>query len=371
MPWEFGLKATDIFNVASHPTWTLLTTTFALSFLSLSATPSFISLVFLLTTLLLYTRSTLNHRHPVLKAVYLWVTLTVSISLSHLGPALHALSTTSTSIWSLIALSSLSSAIALVPLYFCHHFGSARSIQSGVVFPSLWATTWLFVSWISPIGRLITWTPLSGISSYRWIAPFLGFAGLDWITAAWASVAAEILWNTIFSSQEEVILLVDHDAIETRKPPQFKLPYVTGLLFAFTIPSFFVSTLPLTPISSNTTPLAVACILPEASEASQLERFVQETRRNTNLAKILLWPESAVTFETSTDKQQALDEIQEIASVSKVWIGVSFEERVSGTGRTREGQHRNGMALVGPDGVEMTYYKRRLVPSEILDILFF
>jgi len=121
--------------------------------------------------------------------------------------------------------------------------------------------------------------------------------------------------------------------------------------------------LPLPSHSPNTTPLGVACILPPPSSSSQLDRFLKETSQYTNKAKIILWPEGAVTFENETVREKAFDAVKEMAYNQKAWIGVSFEERLgAGEGR-RDGLHRNGLALIGPDNkVEMTYYKRRLVP---------
>lgn len=352
--------------VSEHAVATLLPTSFALSFLSLSLTPSFLSLISLLTSLLIFTRDVNLQSHKIPKTFLLWITLTASISVSHLAPSIHALSTPSTSIASLLLLSGISSMIALVPIYMRHWIRVSVPDMQVLVFPTLWATVWLIVTWASPLGRLVTWSPLSGIESYRWIRILFGFTGLDWIAAAWASVAAESLENILYAPVVEVSLF--HDAVTEPPKPTPKvsrhLTLLTGLLLVLTVPSFFLNSLPFPPsFSAEMTPLPVGCVLPADSEKSQLERFLTETRSYASRAKILLWPESAVVFETEADKNQALEEVQNVTSGLKIWVGVSFEERVLSTGSTREGQRRNGMALVGPNGVEMTYYKRRLVPS--------
>ena len=352
--------------VATHPVRTLLPASFVLSFFSLSLTPSFISLILLLTSLLLYTRDPSFYKNAFSrKMLYLWLTLTVSMSVSNSQSSIHALSTPSTSIASLLLLSGVSSLIALVPIISRHSIQVSDSWLDVFVFPTLWSITWLGVSWISPIGRLVTWSPLLGVESYQWIRGFLGFAGIDWITAAWASVAAEALENVIDFNETRLPLVdMDHHEVPkpTRKVPNRIAP-LTGLLLALIAPSFVGNSLPLPPFSSNTTPLGVACILPGGSENSQLDRFIKETNKYSSGAKILLWPEGAVTFETESQKEDALEKAKKIADNRDVWIGVSFQERVKGGSSERDGVYRNGMALVSRQGTK-TYYKRRLVPSK-------
>lgn len=234
------------------------------------------------------------------------------------------------------------------------------------MFPTLWSITWLGISHISPIGRLVTWTPLLGVEPYQWILRFSGLSGLDWITAAWASVAAEELEHIIdFSAKHLPLVEIDHHEVSrpAKRVPNHVGP-LTVLLIALIGPSFIVNPLPLPPFSPSTTRLEVACILPQRSESSQLDRFFKETVRYGSSAKILLWPEAAVTFETQAEKEDALSRAQKITAQYHVWIALSFQERVSGSGSERDGLYRNGMALVGKNGLEMSYYKRRLVPSK-------
>jgi len=231
------------------------------------------------------------------------------------------------------------------------------------VFPVLWTMTWLVVSRLSPLGRLVTWTPLSGVASYQWLRSYLGFSGIDFVTAMWASVAAEGLSNVIAEHEEEPPLINledDRDIPSPVKRTSGHLVPSIGLLLALALPSFYMNPLPLPPISDHTTAFQVACILPPSSEASQLTRFLKETTRYANQAKILLWPESAVIFETSSDKTDAFEAVQKIATEKKAWIGVSFEDR----GRSIDGRSLNGFRLVGPDRnhKEIVYYKRNLVP---------
>ncbi|KAF8530003.1 hypothetical protein JB92DRAFT_2859374 [Gautieria morchelliformis] len=353
--------------LAPHRVGTLLPASFILSFLSVSLTPSFVSLTLLLTSLLLYTKEASLYQNRVSpKAIYLWATLTASIALSNFRPTINALSTPSTSIGSLIFLSGASSLLALVPIIARHSIPSTGPQMHLIVFPTLWTVTWLGVSSISPIGRLATWTPMSGVESYQWIRPFFGLSGLDWIVAAWATVAAELIANPddINQMHAPLVDIGREEAPKTTQAGPKRLAPLT-ILFALTVPSFFSNSFPLPPLSPNTTPVGVACILPQSSEGSQVKRFIDETKKHTNSAKILLWPESAVVFETKEEKDDALEQVLNITAGpggQHVWVGVSFEERVSGSSSERDGLHRNGLALVGPNGVEMTYYKRKLVP---------
>jgi hypothetical protein len=350
--------------VAIHPAYTLLPASFALAYVSLSLAPAFFSLIALLTSLLVYTREASLLQNPG-KIILLWLTLTASISLSNSQPSIHALSAPSTSIASLVLLSAISSLFALVPIIARHSIPVNRSQIQAFIFPTLWTVTWLGVSRISPLGRLTTWHPLSGVESYQWTQRFFGFSGIDWIVAACASVSAGVIENAIGTDETYTALVDVHPNFGQRPTSSIskRLVPLTGFLLALTAPSFFSNSLPLPPFSSTTTPLRVACILPHPSEKSQLERYLVESAIYSSRAKILLWPEGAVVFETKSEMEDALEKVQLTASVYKVWIGVSFQERVSGSTTQRDGMHRNGLVLVGPSGPEMTYYKRNLVPS--------
>lgn len=233
------------------------------------------------------------------------------------------------------------------------------------IFPTLWTITWLVVSWISPLGRLATWHPLSSVESYQWTQRFFGFSGIDWIVAAWASILSGIFVYAIGDGETQTVLINVHPDIaqkSTRKVPKGLVP-LAGFLLALNAPSFFMNSLPLPPFSPSTTPLKVACILPQHSELSQLDRFIHESLVYSSLVKIMLWPEGAVVFDTEDEMKTALEKVYDITSTRKAWIGVSFQARVSGASSERDGLHRNGLAIVGPNGLEATYYKRNLVPS--------
>ena len=352
--------------VVTHPVQTLLSASFLLSYISLSLTPAFVSLIFLLTSLLLYTRKEFVYQNAISRRMlFLWITLTASISLCNQQSSIHALATPATSIASLVLLSGTSSLIALAPIVARHSFTTSSSGAHHFVFPAMWTLTWLVISRISPLGRLVTWSPLSGVESYQWIQRFFGYAGIDWIVAAWASVAAEICQSSIDANDIHTTLIDIHQDVAERPNrvvPKHTIPLI-GFLLALIVPSFYINSLPMSPFSSTTTPLGVACILPQRSEKPQLDRFLTESIKYSSRAKVLLWPEGAIVFETQAEKKDTLDRIQHTTSQFKVWIGVSFEERVSGGISQRDGLHRNGMALVGPNGVEITYYKRKLVPS--------
>ncbi|KAF8519089.1 hypothetical protein BU17DRAFT_47949 [Hysterangium stoloniferum] len=350
--------------VARRPALTLLPVTCASAFFSLSLTPSFISLIFLLTTLLLYTRTHALGNYAAPKIISVWITLTVSIATSHLRPSISALSSPLSSVASLSLLSASSSIIALIPIVSRNSIRLGGSRAQMFVFPVLWTMTWLVVSRLSPLGRLVTWTPLSGITSYQWLRRYLGFSGIDFVTAMWASVAAEGLGNMIAEREEESPLINLEDDNDTPSPvkrPSGHLVPSIVILLALALPSFYVNPLPLPPISEHTTAFKVACILPPSSEASQLTRFLDETKHYTPQAKILIWPESAVTFETSSEKTAAFEAVQQIASSSKTWIGVSFQD---GGNKSVERRSLNGFRLIGPDSnqEEIVYYKRNLVP---------
>lgn len=363
-----------------HTTATLLSATFALSItglgLSPGAGPSFIPLIALLTTILVCTKP-----HNFQRYTAQWFTLTLSITLSHSGASINALSTPSISVIVLSMLSSISALVALTPIYLTHVWSQKLPNYRFLIFPTLWTLTWSFVSRLQPIGRLLTWTPLAGISSYEWILPILGLPGLDFICALWASTISEYVYGLLDDkSSENEVLLPDlmpsaSDSPTKANPYRRLLPSLTFLL-ALTLPSFYTNSLPLPPHSDSGryTPLGVACILPSpTSSSSQLKHFIDETKKYVARSKIMLWPEGAVTFESEAEKKSAISEIREEVfhnGQQPVWVGVSFLERVGVDEKkgVRDGQYRNGMMLVGQEGVEFTYYKRHLVPSNVFPI---
>jgi len=93
-----------------------------------------------------------------------------------------------------------------------------------------------------------------------------------------------------------------------------------------------------------------------------LDRFIAESQHHTG-ARILLWPEGAVRFETSVQREEAIKRVQE--EIKGPLVGVTFTEPVphdAGWKHAREGKWRNGLVLVGPHGPVAEYYKRNLVP---------
>lgn len=79
----------------------------------LDATPSFVPVVLVLSTLLIYSQIISRREHAVSRFILLWISLTVGLSVAHIGPSLHALSTTATSVVFLFVASATTSFIAL------------------------------------------------------------------------------------------------------------------------------------------------------------------------------------------------------------------------------------------------------------------
>jgi hypothetical protein len=105
-----------------------------------------------------------------------------------------ALSSTSLSIISLWILSSLSSAVAS-GIVLLDRLSLRLNIAWAKVafFPAIWASTWQLVSHASPVGHLVTWSPVTGIASYEWVRPLFGAWEINWFVGAYAIVVAELV----------------------------------------------------------------------------------------------------------------------------------------------------------------------------------
>ncbi|THH18540.1 hypothetical protein EW146_g2445 [Bondarzewia mesenterica] len=352
---------------------------------ALGPTPSFIPLILVLTLLRIYARIILvpnrpRHRRHVFVT---WMCLTFATSIAHVFPALTALSSIFTSLVSLCVISAVASAIAgtaiALDVHLCRQTQDAWLRIS--IFPVFWAGIWQVWALNAPMGRLTAWSPVVGVHGYAWMKHIFGPCGIDWVVAVFAVVGSEIIgeWfigpveqlNTIHASDEQQLVDVDHETpigdapAEVPSQPRHTL-YLFILLFAFTIPSYFYETLPLPPISSSSTPLTVGCVLPSPPQhndhSSTLDRFILESQRVVSSgAKVMLWPEGAVRFDSADDREEAIAKVQE--KIKGPYVGISFEENApaewkGSSGRTK----RIGMVLVGPNGPVFEYYKRSLVP---------
>ena len=97
--------------------------------------------------------------------------------------------------------------------------------------------------------------------------------------------------------------------------------------------------------------------------------YISETSQVAQRVNILLWPESAVKFETEEEKKQAFRRIRDAAGGKKL-IGVSYEEYIlpdRSKGEHGPGIRQNSFALLSRDSEEplLEYTKRMLVPSEL------
>ncbi|KDQ17762.1 hypothetical protein BOTBODRAFT_155856 [Botryobasidium botryosum FD-172 SS1] len=375
--------------LSTHPSFVLNAATAILAFLALSPSPSFIPLVLLLGTLIFHTRviargrDPRRHHHYQISQHFIRLgCLSVGTAASHVSPSTSALSSPVLSIVLLLGVSLVSAIAALIPVYgHAWYYQRLNPWAKVTLFPALWSATWVAASKGSPLGRMGTWSPLSGVESYEWIRAYLGAPGLDWIVAGWAVIGAQLAEFALLEEPGVVLngppegTLVEADAVDYVRPPSPPPPqpreplkkalfYLTVVLLAATLPSF-TSDLPSAPRADNTTPLAVACILPPpATKESEFDRYLSETKRNGGRAKILLWPEGAVRFDNESERTQALAQVAVVTKQYGVWIGATFDEviPVSGHGG-RPGLRRTGLALVGPDGqLDIEYYKRHLVP---------
>ncbi|KAI9444715.1 hypothetical protein H4582DRAFT_838771 [Lactarius indigo] len=348
-----------------------------LAIFALSPTPSFIPSVLLVATLLVFTRIIVPRPHGPRTIFWAVVGISFASTLSHIMPSVDALSSAASSIISLWLISSLSSSIAIFTI-LSDRLSPRLSIPWARItyFPAVWATVWQIVSHASPVGHLVTWTPVAGFSGYEWTRPLLGTWGINWLVGAYAIVIAELVGAWFIGRVEE---FEPHDtlipSIGSDSEPRSIKPttsqahhtlFLSAALLALTAPSFFSPALPILPWSTSSTPLSIGCVLPHPPSlgdgSSALDRFITESKHLTG-ARILLWPEGALRFETSVQREEALKRVQQ--EIKGPLVGVTFTEPVphnAGWEHAREGKWRNGLVLVGPDGPVAEFYKRNLVP---------
>jgi hypothetical protein len=304
----------------------------------------------------------------------------LAATLGNFSTAFHALSTPLTSVVALAGLALFESFLSLFLVFLDVRLrGHMRTAWAQIVlFPVLWATFWAGVASINPIGRLLMWSPVQGSGSYEWLSRIVGPSGMDWTVAAWAVIFSEAigvwLMGPADENDREEARIVDLE--DNERPPSFhhsESHHVLALaviMAALTLPSFFLSSMPLPLSATDTTPLTVGCVLPSAiydkQHTSALENYIAASAQMTG-AKVLIWPESAVTFVSPEERDSAFEEVRQ--KVRGPAVGVSFEEFVPAESGGRVGMKRNGFALLAPNNaagptVLLTYYKRHLVPSK-------
>ncbi|KAG8713682.1 hypothetical protein FRC09_018449 [Ceratobasidium sp. 395] len=367
--------------------------TFVSAYLALSLRPDFVPLVSLLSILIVYTRATVKRPGILHRLFALLSTLCVATVAAFSSSTSSAVSTQYLSSGLLLAVAVLFGVVALAPvLAYANarsYVGSRSALGGLLLFPTLWTTIWSIFVYVSPLGRLGSWTPMVGIEAYTWMVPVFGQAGIDYVTALWAVVIAEYLgqWAMGLEAQEQLpdeaapnvdFLTPIVDEVETTggRGPRQKINarwhdptgYLLAILVLAMLPSYKTPLLPLPSHSLNTTEVAVGCVYPYVSTPGTtptLEDYIKESKTQTSRAKILVWPEGAVHFRTEKEQISAFEKIANVSNRQNAWIAVGYEQLFSDNRETSRGKRirgHNSLAIFGPNAEPVTYVKRRLVP---------
>lgn len=342
-------------------------------------------------------------------------------TLARIGPGMQALSTPVVSILVLLLASGIHTFVFLIPVVI--FVSAARQIGSSitriVLFPALWATTIKIASHNSPVGRVGVWSPVYGMECYRWLLPYFGDVVQDWIVGMSAVLVLQIAeqahwcspllftdhtydssstldpnnqpispleWPNDAIAQAEVAhtpaAVVTSDIRSKEQPSGWRnLPVrsetilTAALLAILAAPAIvnpnLVHAYPKSPQDTDVTTLEVACIMPtlapSTSQKTIFDTYRAESAKYGSLARIHLWPESAVRFDTAKERSEYIEDLRKVAATYGIWIGVGFDDFAphdTGDSTLREGMRRNGLVLMGPQGVEFEYLKQNLVPSE-------
>lgn len=312
------------------------------------------------------------------------IALSVSMALANIAPSFSALPAhTPAALICLLFLTTLTCVTTVEAIYLDTRYrGGMRTPWTRLtLFPTLWSTALFIMSSISPIGRLAMWSPVSGLHAYTWLRPIAGAVGIDWITAAWSVVLHELLGMWIMGPSEAVtadedghLISIDEASIsevqhQAQQPQRSKsLLYLSALLCLLVLPSYSFSALPIPLVSPSTTWVSLGCALPLPSNVENennkpgIDDYISETHRLTPLAKVVLWPEAAVRFETAESRSFVIEQVQQFAQASVV--AVSFEDLAPSKLPNTSGPRRHGMMLIDKDGVKSEYYKRVPVPCK-------
>ncbi|KAI0652091.1 hypothetical protein C8Q79DRAFT_897180 [Trametes meyenii] len=373
-----------------HPSNVYLTLAPALALGALTPAPSFTPLVLLLAILRLHATVAIP-RGAWRSGIFQIVLISLATGLAHAVPSWYALSTPLASLAVLSGVSAIMTAVAasaIVGGYWAER--NVRTLWTRkTVFPAAWATTWAAAERCSPIGQLATWSPVTNVGGYSWLRQVGGQAAINWVVAAWAVVVADAMSAWMMGSdrdegmaqEERAVSLIDEEILDSRdhSAPQ-RRPTISsetrrtlitaGVLLALAIPSYMITELPPPVSAPDITPFGVACAMPYPQKNGHqtgpplLQDYVAESKTLQSQAKIILWPESAVQFRSPGEREEALERIRpQIANGT--YYGIGFEELLhtdSPDGVWKAGMRRNGLVLLGWEGVVYEYYKRNLVP---------
>lgn len=359
--------------LTKYPTPIFAATELLLSVLSLGPSPTFIPLVLLLATLRLHGLRIAFRSTRVLELMCSWLVVTLGSSMAHYSSAANGLSSSTQSFAAVGVMSAVTYICATIAFYLdiCFSRRLPTIWARLTFFPVVWAMTWSVVSHVSPVGRLLNWSPVSTSHSYGWLLPYTGPLGVDWAVAACAVLSSEVAAMWLMSSNEEEQLDLAPTSGVNQVPSTRRsrnLLTLGILLTALTIPSFSVNLPTRIDTSFNASPLGVACALPTVQKGSHpvLSDYITETKKLTSLAKVVLWPESAVLFNSQEEREDAFERLRK--DIQHSLIGVAFEEFVTEDPSNPSGTRmkRNGLALIDREqkrGDEVIqYYKRNLVP---------
>ncbi|OSC99441.1 hypothetical protein PYCCODRAFT_1438228 [Trametes coccinea BRFM310] len=378
-----------------HPSWVYLTLAPVLTLGALSPTPSFAPLILLVALLRLHFTAIIPRR-AWRSAISQVVLISLATALANAAPSLRALSTPAISLLVLAGLSALTTTVAAGTIalsYFVERDGSSKQGWTrATAFPAAWATIWALVERCSPIGQLATWGPVVNLGGYSWLRPVGGQVAVNWVVASWAVVLSDVAgaWmmglvgdrNLVL--EEDLISVAadddDDDGASTRPTATPVRPLITpktrrtlllmGFLVLLAAPSYVLTELPPPVNAPDATAFGVACAMPYAQKNGRpkgppsLADYVHESRTLQSQAKVILWPESAVHFTKAGEREEELAKIRPQIN-NGTYYGIGFEEVVyedSPDGVWKAGMRRNGLVLLGWEGVVYEYYKRHLVP---------
>lgn len=372
-----GVPVMQVFSAVAFIATTIL------AYIALSPSPDAGGLVALL--ILLHTYQRFSPRKAV-QYIAPWAASTIGATVSRASAANNALR--GPSVFSMVPLIGVSAAASLVSVGVFYldalAIGKKRrySWSRFVAFAAIWASVWEIISVLTSVGRLFTWSPVTGLGPYTWVSSYLGPWGIDFIVATWSVILAEVVAIPL---SQRAFLVEDP---EDPTPAERMIPYtdnpdeptprdhstlyhksvITVFLLALALPGSWAPT-PLPTYTTTTTPFSLGCVLPQTHlphktpHSPTIEDYIAETKKMTS-TKLVLWPEGALKFDTEAERNETFKKIADkvLKQHQGLHVGFGFEENTPESWNKRASR-RNGFALLSGNDTVLQYYKRNLVPS--------
>jgi apolipoprotein N-acyltransferase len=248
-----------------------------------------------------------------------------------------------------------------------------HDINSRLIFPVVWTTSWSLFRRFSPLGSWGDWSYAIDNSGYTGdpiiqIASIGGLSAINFFLALWMQVISDFFilrhrisktTRTLIVNEETPLIpqpLLSDDNVKVYKEDMTKNYYLRVAMIIAILGCFVIGGQRLNNIESNIDHMqtvVVGCVLP--SNDLSMDEMLKNTRTIvTNLhAKIVLWSESAIVLGGHEDYKKLIDGARNIAYRSKAYLGLTY---IIPSGNSNK--KRNMLTFIGPNNDTLFEYQK-------------